>query len=155
MGNRRNRKRDAERLPNNLRLRCYVCYTTRYRGGEGGELGGVAGAEIEYSVPTPCCQRYIHEYCLVRWFERSQTCPWCRARLIPVNRDDPIPARLTGNATVIHLQEYRFNQFLPAPAPVPAPVPAVEGGHMQPPIGWGEYMRSNHPHVPRSGGRPG
>lgn len=82
--NHKNSKRNALRLPNNLRQRCYVFVVERE---------GVVD-QIEYSVPIRCCQRNVHEHCLVRWFQRTLSNPWCHAKSTSVNPGYPIPRLL-------------------------------------------------------------
>ena len=80
---RRNSKRDAERLVANLRTRCYNCYDTTQ----------------ESSIPTPCCDKYIHESCLAKTFYLTpshRVCPFCRATLIPLNAGESLPSHHHG-----------------------------------------------------------
>ena len=114
------------------------------------------------SIPVPCnCDNFAHERCLVIWFNRQFQCPTCRKKLIPrvfvdggagprSDQGEGIPIYLRRES--LSTQEYFTLQgwdlrdaerhraddhnddfeFIP---------------QLQPPPGWGEYMRREHPPI--------
>lgn len=172
--------RDKQRMREYLQSNgsCYICCQTLHRWrGEGGiyftgerpeQIAGIEDVRRLESIPVPCsCDYFAHERCLVIWFNRQFQCPTCRKKLIPrvfvdggagprSDQGEGIPIYLRRES--LSTQEYFTLQgwdlrdaerhraddhnddfeFIP---------------QLQPPPGWGEYMRREHPPRPPRPGR--
>lgn len=123
---RKNFKRDEQRLAAFLRTKCIICYTP----------------EVTPSREMPCCQRFIHEHCLLACFKHAigggHRCPHCRGTLIPINKTDELPSNVPEHNHVFRFEYVHFvarsaediadELFLDHPSPIA-------------PVGWAEFRR--------------
>lgn len=103
----------------------------------------------------PCCLKHSHETCLVRWFDRTSTCPFCHTPLCPIYKNQPpLPV---GHGLPFHLSIEN-----PTPLPTSSPLSGTRPPPPRPgrPIDW-DWVRANIPrHMQQppgyhANGRPG
>lgn len=73
------KRRDRARAEAHARRQCF-CF--------------VISAE-KSTLLLPCCKKHAHECCLIMWFERSKTCPFCRACL-DLRKNELLPSGARG-----------------------------------------------------------
>ena len=67
------RARDKARAEAHARRQCFCLDRTR----------------TDSTGRLPCCLKHSHETCLVRWFDRTSTCPFCHTPLCPIYKNQP------------------------------------------------------------------